>query len=204
MRRAARPSGAPKVRPTTGKVLESLLAILAPDIEGADAIDLFAGTGKVGMGLLKKGAKSVMFVEADHRVAKDLRRATTETPGVESKRCAFLIGRIPNVLERLKGPYLLFLADPPYDWDQTADLLPALGPLAAPGAILVVEHHHKTPYDDGAGWKQFRQKKQGETRLTFFRMAEAAESEEHSLSSVDEPSQAGDGRHDRHEDGEGS
>ncbi len=186
------------MRPTTGKVLESLLAILAPEIEGAHSIDLFAGTGKVGMGLLKKGAESVVFVEADHRVAKDLRRCTVETLGVEPGRCSFLIGRIPKVLERLKGPYSLLLADPPYDWDQSADLLPALSRLAGPEAILVVEHHHKTPYDDVAGWKQFRQKKQGETRLTFFRMAGHLEEE---VLLIDKPSETRDGCDDGHEDG---
>lgn len=151
-----------------GKVLESLLAILGPDSEGARALDLFAGTGEVGMRLLNQGAKEVTFVEADAKVAAVLGRRIRQSEHCAA--CRLLLGPIPKILERLRGRYSLLLADPPYDWNGSATLLSALAPAAEPRAILVVEHHHKTPYQDSNGWVLYRQQKYGETRLSFFRL----------------------------------
>lgn len=151
-----------------GKVLESLLAILGPDSEGARALDLFAGTGEVGMRLLDQGAKEVTFVEADAKVASVLGRRIRQSE--HTAACRLLLGPIPKILERLQGRYSLLLADPPYDWTGSATLLPALAGAAEPEAILVVEHHHKTPYQETDGWVFYRQQKFGETRLSFFRL----------------------------------
>lgn len=157
------------VRPTTAKVLESLLGILTPQLEDARAMDLFAGTGQVGLSFLERGARSVHFVEAASEVARALQsrlRAEAEVGQTSLSR-----GKIPAVLQTLHGPFDLFWADPPYDWEGYATLLPALAALAAPEAVAVVEHHHKTPYAETAGWKLYRQRDFGETRLSFYRMA---------------------------------
>lgn len=154
------------VRPTTAKVLESLLAILADTSQGARVLDLFAGTGEVGLRLQDQGAAEVTFVEFEARVAERLRqRLRARKPG----QWRLVVGKIPGVLSRLEGRFGLMVADPPYDWASPSTLLPALASLAEPGAVLVVEHHHKTRYDDAAGWRLYRQQKYGETRLSFFR-----------------------------------
>jgi 16S rRNA (guanine966-N2)-methyltransferase len=150
------------------KVLESLMAILEPQSEGARALDLFAGTGAVGLALLEQGATQVTFVEGDARVASTLRRKLKESG--QASRCQLVTGRVPQVLSKLTERFTLLLADPPYDWPETASLLPALQRLAEPDAILVVEHHHKTVYPEAAGWVMYRQQKYGETRLSFFRL----------------------------------
>lgn len=157
-----------QVRPTTAKVLESLMAILAPQSDGARALDLFAGTGAVGLALLEQGAAEVTFLEADPRVAADLRRRLKQS-GYGSA-CQLVVGRVPGVLSRLRGKFRLLLADPPYDWDGAAHLLKALEPYGEGGATLVVEHHHKTVYREVGGWTLYRQQKYGETRLSFFRL----------------------------------
>lgn len=151
------------MRPTTAKILESMMAVLEPRCEGVRALDLFAGTGQVGLSLLDQGAAEVVFVEADRRVAQDLRRLFRSKEG-----CQLLVGRIPQVLSKLEGQYGLILVDPPYDWDQPESLLPATATLALPGATLVVEHHHKTPYEASSEWELERQQKFGETRLSYF------------------------------------
>jgi len=153
------------VRPTTAKVLESLLAILAPMLEGVRALDLFAGTGQVGLRFLEGGARSVHFVEGGEAVARALQ------PRLRTVAEAHLIrGKIPNALKGLPGPFDLIWADPPYDWEGASSLLPALVPLATAGAVFVVEHHHKVPYLEGYGWKLYRVREFGETRLSFFRL----------------------------------
>ena len=156
------------VRPTTAKTLESLLAILEPRLEGARACDLFAGTGQVGLGFLEAGAASVAFVEGSNEVGRELqRRLRAEADCIEGA-WSLQRGKIPAVLKSLSGPFDLFWADPPYDWDDFSSLLPELATLAAPGAWAVIEHHHKTPYTEVNGWVLVRQSKFGETRLSFF------------------------------------
>lgn len=184
------------VRPTTGKVLESLLAILAPDLLDARAVDLFAGTGRVGLGFLEQGAARVDFVEADAKVASVLQgRLKAEEP--DRARWRLLRGTLPAAARRLEGRYGIFWADPPYDWNGVDTLLPALAPFAEPGALLVVEHHHKTAYGESEGWELYRQEKHGETRLSFFQFGEA------DSGAVDPPRQPEDGGHEGDEDGDG-
>jgi 16S rRNA (guanine966-N2)-methyltransferase len=158
------------VRPTTAKVLESLMAILQPCSEGARALDLFAGTGQVGLRLLEQGARQATFVESDAKVAAAL-RLRLKAEAVPAARYRLLVGRIPRVLQRLEGGFDLILADPPYDWSEQNSLLSATARLATSEAILVVEHHHKTAYAESCGWHLQRQEKYGETRLSFFRFA---------------------------------
>lgn len=157
------------VRPTTSKTLESLLAILDPDLPGARAVDLFAGTGQVGIGFLRAGAASVTFVESAAPVARALQQRLAGEPGEWSLQK----GSLPQALSALSGTFDLFWADPPYDWKEWAALLPGAAPRANPDAILVVEHHHKTPYAAVDGWELYREKKFGETRLSFFRFTPA-------------------------------
>ncbi len=156
------------VRPTTAKTLESLMAILEPVLPGARACDLFAGTGQVGLGFLEKGAASVTFVEGSNEVLRQLQRRLREDADPKGWSWAVQRGKIPAALQSLDGTYDIFWADPPYDWAESKTLLPSLARIAAPEAIVVVEHHHKIVYDEVEGWELYRQSKFGETRLSFF------------------------------------
>src|SRR5215213_11146140 len=73
-RRLLPPEGADVTRPITDRVKQSLFDILAPDIEGARVLDLFAGTGSMGLESLSRGAAHATFFEADRSAAKRLRR----------------------------------------------------------------------------------------------------------------------------------
>ena len=165
--RKSRKSVGGKVRPTTSKVLESLAAILSPDLPGARVLDLFAGTGRVGLRLLEEGAQSVVFVEGNRRVAQDLRAAIRSHSSKES--LFVVVGSIPKILSRVQGQFHLAVCDPPYDWSEPMSLLPAALDLVQSGGLLVVEHHHKTEYVAQEGWELCRQEKFGESRLSFFR-----------------------------------
>ena len=165
--RKSRKSVGGKVRPTTSKVLESLAAILAPDLPGQRVLDLFAGTGRVGLRLLEEGAESVVFVEGNRRVAQDLRDTIRSHSSKDV--LSLVVGPIPKILSRVHGQFHLAVCDPPYDWSEPKSLLPAALDLVLPDGLLVVEHHHKTVYGIQDGWELFRQEKFGESRLTFFR-----------------------------------
>lgn len=155
-----------KVRPTTSKTLESLAAILAPRLEGAMVLDLFAGTGRVGLRLFEEGAAGVVFVEGHRAVAQDLRRLLRTHPSAE--KLSLVVGLIPKVLPKIKGVFDIAVCDPPYDWAESKTLLPSALELVIPGGLLVVEHHHKTVYEAVDGWEEYRVEKYGESRLSFF------------------------------------
>ena len=155
-----------KVRPTTQKVLESLAAILEPELEGAQVLDLFAGTGRVGFELLSRGAASLVFVEGHRRVAGELRSLVRDHP--DRDNISVILGAVPKVLGKVRGQFDVVVCDPPYDWTDNSSLLPAANQLTKSGGVLVVEHHHKVLYEATEGWLAKRQEKFGETRLTFF------------------------------------
>lgn len=166
MRRRSGKQVGGKVRPTTQKILESLSGILAPRLDGAAVLDLFAGTGSVGFRLAEEGAESVLFVESHRKVAQDLRQDLRKRSG--DSKFSLMVGVVPNVLSKVRGEFDLVVCDPPYDWPKPESLLPSSLGLVKPGGLLVVEHHHKTNYVATEGWDLHRCEKFGETRLSFF------------------------------------
>lgn len=130
-------------RPTSERVREALFGALeaAGELDGATVLDLYAGSGALGLEALSRGATGATFVEADRRALDVLRRnaAAVGLPGVR-----VLPGSVESVLAGpAPAPYDLILADPPYDLanDRLAEVLAAVaagGWLAADG-VLVVE-----------------------------------------------------------------
>ncbi|MCA9793703.1 MAG: RsmD family RNA methyltransferase [Candidatus Eremiobacteraeota bacterium] len=156
---------APKVRPTTAKVRESLMAILAAELDGARVLDLFAGSGSLGLASLQEGAAEVVFVEGDPKVAQQLRPRLTPA-------CRLVTGKLPQALGRLKGRFDVILADPPYDAPQGPRCLQGLDDLMNEGAVAVFEHHHKQDYPDTVGGLElYRRERHGETALSFYRQS---------------------------------
>ena len=133
-------------RPTAGRVKAALFNILSDRISGARFLDLFAGTGAIGIEALSRGAGQVTFVESDAdcvRVIKsNLRRSGYEH--LAEVRCItatrFLKQRIPE-------PYDVVFVDPPYHGDEPADVLPLLGcnAIIAANGVVIIEHFHKAP-----------------------------------------------------------
>lgn len=152
----------PKVRPTSRVVLESLVGQLRPELPDSRVLDLFAGTGSVGLAMHQAGAREVVFVEGERRLAQQLR---SQLP----QGCGLLIGRLPRALERLEGKFELVLADPPYNTDFGRQCLERLEPLLAIGARVLVEHHHKEDYPEQfPGLILERRKRYGETAISYY------------------------------------
>lgn len=110
-RRLKEPKGM-DIRPTTDKVKESIFNIVQFDIEGRCVLDLFAGTGQLGIEALSRGAKSVTFVDAS-KDAVNLVRDNLSHCGMEA---AVVHGDSLSFLERC-GKYDLIFIDPPYATD---------------------------------------------------------------------------------------
>ncbi len=141
-------------RPTSDRVREAVFSALQArrDLESARVLDLYAGSGALGLEALSRGAAYVRFVESDRRAAAVLRR-NVETLGLggrDGTAAEITTAHVPLVLRGDPDrPYDVVLADPPYALDDIAltDVLNALvgGSWLAPAALLVVERPAKAP-----------------------------------------------------------
>lgn len=168
------------VRPTSDKVKGALFNIIGSRIDGARVIDLFAGTGNVGIEALSRGAGHVMFVENDPEV-RALLAANLATCGISSTKSTLWKGRgVASLISHLKrqpSSYGLVFADPPYHRPETFRLLrPFLQGLALePGGWLVIEHaSHMASPTPTLPMRQLRQYPYGDTMLSVYTKAEAA------------------------------
>lgn len=162
-------------RPTTDRVKESVFGILGERCLNARVLDLFAGTGSLGIEALSRGACSATFVERDPGAVRVLRENLRHT-GFES--VARVIVR--EVVAALRGGasakggeafHLVFL-DPPYATDLAAATLERLGREDAPlkdGAVVVAEHSgHGIPPERSGLLKMARRERYGETVVSFY------------------------------------
>ncbi|OBG28220.1 16S rRNA (guanine(966)-N(2))-methyltransferase RsmD [Mycobacterium alsense] len=157
-------------RPTTDRVRESLFNIVTArrDLTGLAVLDLYAGSGALGLEALSRGAASAIFVESDPRTAAVIARniEALGLPGASLRR-----GAVATVLAAgAASPVDLVLADPPYDVD-AAEVDAALAALGAhgwvrEGTVAVVERAAGgTPLTWPEGWAPWPERVYGDTRL---------------------------------------
>jgi 16S rRNA (guanine966-N2)-methyltransferase len=160
------------VRPTSDRLREAVFNILAhgtPSLpDGARVLDLFAGTGALGLEALSRGAAHVTFVEEDTRAVALIRRnlaALGETVRAD------LVARDARRLGRAPAPADLAFLDPPYRQDLAAPALAALaaGGWLAPGARVVVELARDEPFVAPVGFTPEDERAYGKSRVVFLR-----------------------------------
>ncbi len=168
-------------RPTSDRVREALFMVLGP-LEGAAVVDLFAGSGALGIEALSRGAARADFVERDGAARRVLE---------ENLRSLDLMGRatvwpldVPRGLGRMKDVLAradLVLADPPYGGGPARATLAALGAggVLAPGTRVVLEHHAKDEVPEASGGlARVRQRRYGETTVSIYQVAARPAAEE--------------------------
>ncbi len=175
-RRLEAPPGS-SVRPTTDRVRESVFNSLGSSglVVDAAVLDLFAGTGALGIEALSRGARRATFVERD-RVAADTVRANLERTGLADRSQVVGVDAIEFVRRTASAgaddPYDLVLLDPPYAFDGWPALLAAVG-TRWPGACVVAESDR--PLGDAVTDSSERLvtvRRYGTTVVTIFRAAE--------------------------------
>ena len=137
-------------RPTSDRVREALFSILG-ELSGARVLDLFAGTGALGIEALSRGAKRAVFVERDGRALQRL-ASNLEALGLQEDEAEVRRGEALGVLRRARAcaeTYDLVLIDPPYRRasDLGREISVALAPLLAPKARVVVESDRRAPLE---------------------------------------------------------
>ena len=162
-RRLQAPRGS-RTRPTADKVREALFSILGP-VDGLRVLDLFAGSGALGIEALSRGAEAATFVDSAPRAAAAVRANLAEVgaEGEVVRRDAL------RWLASAEGPYDLVFADPPYDLaarvaGSLTDLLPVL---LSPQARIVTESDKRSPLE--LGLPLVTERTYGDTRIAVHR-----------------------------------
>jgi 16S rRNA (guanine(966)-N(2))-methyltransferase RsmD len=158
----------PGLRPTSDKLRETLFNILAPRITGSRVLDVFSGTGAVGLEALSRGAAHAAFIESDRRAAA-LIADNVASCGVEN-RCAIIRDRAEHALRgRIDaGPFDVVVLDPPYDFEPLAATLEMALRHLAPGGLLVLEHAFRRAVPSVPGGRTTRTVRSGDSALTMF------------------------------------
>jgi 16S rRNA (guanine966-N2)-methyltransferase len=159
----------PGARPTEGRVREALFSIWGDRLDGARVLDLFAGSGAVGLEAVGRGALAALLVDENLRAVKTLEEnlALLKEKTVEIRRLT-----LPGALGRLAeaGPFDLVYADPPYTFQPYDTLIAGVAPLLATDGELVVEHSTRRDLPVQAGaLVRTDTRKYGESSLSFYR-----------------------------------
>ena len=174
-RRLHGPKG-PGLRPTADRVKEALFSILASRVIDSRFLDLYAGTGAIGIEALSRGAQRVTFVESDPAALHVLRANVTQCKlgtAAEIQTCS--AGAFLRRSAKTVGQHDLVFADPPYQEDPLAEFWPALTETAtlAPDALVVLEHASKSTVPPAHGrLRLLRQYRYGDTTLSVFEVTE--------------------------------
>ena len=162
------------VRPTMDQVKGAIFSSLAPLIPGASVLDLFAGSGGLGIEALSRGADSATLVEQDRKALLCIRKNLERT----ALTARVISSDVYRFLARETERYDLIFADPPYTHDEKrtdhARLLlenRELPLLLKQGGVFVLEKTPKTVLPDTPHWVVTRLKRYGNTELVFLESA---------------------------------
>ncbi len=168
-----------EVRPTMEAVREAIFSSLGGTCEGLKVLDLFAGSGALGLEAWSRGADSVVFVERHPAVWKNLQRNVDELLGPGLGRTSCIKADAVKWLERASGSFDLILADPPYDLpDAMSHTLEGIArhSVLTPDGILVYEMRSRGDPVISEDWAVLRDKRYGKTRVLILRPKSKEES----------------------------
>lgn len=162
-----------ELRPTAAKVREALFDILRNKIRDSVFLDLYAGTGAVGLEALSRGARQVVLVENNPvrtKAAKDHIKAMNiaEQVTIHRQKVEYFLKRAFTA----KATFDIIFADPPYAPDAAQKVLSLLkdNDIVAQGGCVVLEHPHKYVFQENVGYLDFvRNYRYGDTMLSVFR-----------------------------------
>lgn len=172
-----------ETRPTTDRVKEGLFSILQFEIEGRRVLDLFAGTGQLGIECLSRGAESAVFVDQRQDAVRLIREnlAVTEL----SERARVICGNALDFLSTSPGRFDLIFLDPPYGTGLLEAALERCGAsgfdILAPRGIIAAEHPADKAPQPPASCRLHRTYRYGKIGLTIFRREENQRNEGETL-----------------------
>jgi 16S rRNA (guanine966-N2)-methyltransferase len=161
-----------RLRPTSAKVREAVFDIVKGGVEGANFLDLYAGTGTVGLESLSRGAHMAFFIEPDDLRFRTIKKTVSECGFLDK---AYVIrGRAHEFIRKWrpeKERYDIIFVDPPYQSDEIDKILPLIGQMdiLSENGRVIVEHFFKRKMPEKAGTLVFlKNYRYGDTMLTFY------------------------------------
>lgn len=155
------------IRPTGDRVKEALFSIIQFEIEGRRVLDLFAGSGQLGIEALSRAATSAVFIDADKSAAAIV-KANLETTGLGEKATVLQTDAIA-FLQTSGLIFDIIFLDPPYDAGLVQRALPLAAAITAPGGVILCETLFTEELPEQAGaLKKSRVYKYGKTAITVY------------------------------------
>lgn len=157
-----------EVRPTTDMVKEAMFSILQFEIEGANVLDLFAGSGQLGIEALSRGARNCVFVDSSRDSQNITRQNLQHTGLAKASRVAAM--DFAAFLRSTNEVFDIAFLDPPYDKGLIPEALPLLVEKMSPGGAILCETRVKESLPEQVG--EFAVKKSyryGKIKLTLYR-----------------------------------
>jgi 16S rRNA (guanine966-N2)-methyltransferase len=158
-------------RPILARIKKSLFDIIRLPVIDAAFLDLYAGTGAVGIEALSRGAKLAVFIEKDPTAIKVI-RDNLQMTGFSAKGQA-LQSNVFDLLPKLGQVYNIIFVGPPYKLGVTQDTILNIdkNQVLAKDGLIVAQHHFKEPLEIKiGGLYMYRQERYGDTRLSFYRL----------------------------------
>lgn len=144
--------------------------MIASRVPGAVVLDLFAGTGALGLEALSRGASQAVFVDQDPGAVR-LIGTNVKLCGVED-RARVILSPVEAAVTKLAAAgsrFDIVFLDPPYRQERMEGVLERLSRVRQKDALIVAEHHVKNILPDRwRGWLKTRERRYGETKVTFF------------------------------------
>ena len=169
-RRLKTPEGM-DIRPTTDNVKESIFNIIQFDIEGRRVLDLFAGTGQLGIECLSRGANEVVFIDSSRDAVKivkeNLRTCGFNAPVLQMDAVNYL---------KACGKFDLIIVDPPYDspvYDTVLETINSVDLLSDGGIIICESRREKTLPEMTAPYRKAKEYNYGKVKLCLYRKENA-------------------------------
>jgi len=162
------------LRPTSSRVRLAIFSMLGPGgLSGLSVLDLYAGTGAMGLEALSRGAYSAMFVELNERRCRDISEAVIELGF--SEQSTVRKGRCERVSTTLTGKFDIVFIDPPYADDPFAEVMRNLDEADVLNlkATIFAEHSIKTELEDRYGrLEKTDSRRYGDTAISTYRLLE--------------------------------
>lgn len=161
-----------EVRPTTDQVKEAMFSIIQFEVEGAAVLDLFAGSGQLGIEALSRGARLAVFVEQNRKAQEMVRQNLLSTKLAEYSRVTAMDAIA--FLQGCRDTFDIALLDPPYNSGLLEKALPLLAPKMSAGGIILCESAPEETLPPKVGdfciKKEYRY---GRIKLTAYRVPQA-------------------------------
>ncbi|MDD4565178.1 MAG: 16S rRNA (guanine(966)-N(2))-methyltransferase RsmD [Eubacteriales bacterium] len=158
-----------KIRPTSDKVKEAIFSMISANIAEAVVIDLFSGTGNLGLESLSRGAKRCYFVDKSRDSMKFILQNIARCK--QEEKAITIIGDFENAIKKIPEKSDIIFLDPPYNAGFLADCICFISELSllSKGGVIVAEHEAGEPLPDmTSGYIRIKEKKYGTIAISIY------------------------------------